>query len=51
MELALRSLKPSIMLAVGVALFAGLVVALTKAIDVDIDFTDDVDPEWLGIGA
>jgi hypothetical protein len=51
MELALKRLKPGIMLAVGVALLAGLAVAITRAIDVDLELADDLDGEWLGIGA
>ena len=51
MELALKRLKPGILLAVGVALLAGFAVAVTRAIDVDLDLGGDTDGEWLGIGA
>ena len=51
MEVALKRLKPGIMLAVGVALFAGLAIAVARAIDVDLDLRGDPDGEWLGIGA
>jgi hypothetical protein len=51
MGLTLKRLKPGILLAVGVALVAGLAVAITRAVDVDLDLGGDTDEEWLGIGA
>ena len=38
MTIALKSLKPGIMLAVGAAVLAGLALALKRASDFDIDF-------------